>query len=245
MTWLIALLTGVLVLVQIFAGRLKLLRVIPRSRWLSGAGGASVAYIFVHLLPELDRHQQAISDVGAIAWLEHHVYLISLVGFSAFYGLDRLAVVQYRKKTQQHPDNEPSAAPAVFWVHLGSFALYNALIGYLLHGWVAEDWRSLVLFAGAMALHMLVNDIGLYEHHQGNYDRVGRWLLATAVIAGSLVGYLVTLHEAAVAVFFAALAGAVMLNVIKEELPAERESRWWAFAVGAAAYSALLLSIGG
>jgi hypothetical protein len=40
---------------------------------------------------------------------------------------------------------------------------------------------------------------------------------------------------------FAFLAGGVVLNVLKEELPEERESRFWAFALGAASYTALLL----
>ena len=31
------------------------------------------------------------------------------------------------------------------------------------------------------------------------------------------------------------------MNVLKEELPEERQSRFWAFAVGAASYAALLL----
>ncbi len=35
----------------------------------------------------------------------------------------------------------------------------------------------------------------------------------------------------------------MILNVLKEELPAERESRFWPFAFGATAYAALLLSL--
>jgi hypothetical protein len=31
------------------------------------------------------------------------------------------------------------------------------------------------------------------------------------------------------------------MNVLKEELPEERESRFWAFALGAAAYALVLL----
>lgn len=37
------------------------------------------------------------------------------------------------------------------------------------------------------------------------------------------------------------LAGEVILNVLKEELPNERKSRFGAFALGTAAYAALLL----
>jgi len=37
------------------------------------------------------------------------------------------------------------------------------------------------------------------------------------------------------------LAGSVVLNVLKEELPEYRESQVWAFAMGCAGYTALLL----
>jgi hypothetical protein len=45
------------------------------------------------------------------------------------------------------------------------------------------------------------------------------------------------------AVLFAFLGGVVILNVIKEELPQEQESLFWAFALGAALYTALLLAL--
>ena len=40
---------------------------------------------------------------------------------------------------------------------------------------------------------------------------------------------------------FAFLAGGVVLNVLKEELPAERDSNFAAFAVGATVFAGLLL----
>ncbi len=42
---------------------------------------------------------------------------------------------------------------------------------------------------------------------------------------------------------FAYLAGGVIMNVLKEELPQERKSRFWAFAIGAGAYSVILLTL--
>jgi hypothetical protein len=44
-------------------------------------------------------------------------------------------------------------------------------------------------------------------------------------------------------VLVALLAGGVILNVLKEEVPSERQSRFWAFAAGAAAYAGLLLTV--
>jgi hypothetical protein len=44
-------------------------------------------------------------------------------------------------------------------------------------------------------------------------------------------------------VLTAFLAGAVIMNVLKEELPEERESRFWVFALGAAFYTVILLAL--
>jgi hypothetical protein len=41
----------------------------------------------------------------------------------------------------------------------------------------------------------------------------------------------------------AATKPGVIMNVLKEELPQERKSRFWAFAVGAGAYAAILLTL--
>ena len=73
------------------------------------------------------------------------------------------------------------------------------------------------------------------------YHDIGRWILSIAVLSGWLIGATTRIHRAALAVFFSFLAGGVLLNVLKEELPRERESAFWAFALGAVAYTALLL----
>ena len=71
--------------------------------------------------------------------------------------------------------------------------------------------------------------------------RAGRWIISAAIILGWAIGVVVEVPEAAIAVLTAFLAGGVIMNVLKEELPEERQSRFWAFAVGATAYAVLLL----
>lgn len=93
-----------------------------------------------------------------------------------------------------------------------------------------------------MALHFVVNDHGLRENHKHSYDRIGRWLLA-AIILGWAIGHRTEIHQAAIALLFSFLAGGVVLNVLKEELPEERQSNFWAFALGAAIYAALLVAV--
>lgn len=234
----------VLAFVHIFAGKLRLLEGTPRSAWLSGAGGVSVAYVFVHLLPELGEAQDTISEtVGeGLSLLEHHVYFIALVGLVLFYGLERAVVIS--RKRQPGTGSEDAAGAGVFWLHVSSFAAYNALIGYLIHRRGQEgDGETLVLFAIAMGLHFVTTDFGLQEHYKDAYHRVARWVFTVAIGAGWAIGLTVEIHEAALAILIAFLAGGVILNVLKEELPEERESRFWAFVFGAGAYAALLLAL--
>ena len=49
-----------LALIHLGARRFSLARAEPRSRWLSLAGGTSVAYVFVHILPELKKGQDVM-----------------------------------------------------------------------------------------------------------------------------------------------------------------------------------------
>lgn len=224
---------------HVAGGDLHAGRRLPRSAWLSLAGGISVAYIFVHLLPELQAGQEVLAEAteGILGFLEHHVYLLALTGLAAFYGLERVARSSRRER------DEDTAAMDVFALHVGSYAFYNLLIGYLLVSRAEEGATALALYTVAMGLHFVVNDVGLREHFEGPYRRWGRWLLAGTVLAGWALGSLVELSEAVLIVPLAFLAGGVVLNVLKEELPEERESRFWAFAAGAAGYAALLLVV--
>ncbi len=238
------LLTGLVAIalasVHLGTGQVRAFRELPRNYWLSIAGGASVAYVFVHVLPEL-KGGTILESIPLLAgFLERHVYLVALGGFALFYGLERLA----QESGRDHGDgDQPDVNMTVFWIHIGAFTTYNGLIGYLLVHREQPGIPSLLFYATAMALHFVVNDYGFREHHRGTYDRIGRWVLAAAVVVGWGIGIATHVDEAVVNTLFAFLAGGVILNVIKEELPEERRSRFWAFALGAGSYSAILLWI--
>lgn len=229
-----ALLAVALAVVHVGAGHLTSTEGFLRNRLLSLSAGASVAYVFVHVLPEIARYSQIVSSETLP--LSHHVYVVTLLGFVAYYGLERAV-----RCSAPIPDN--LIRHGVFWLHVAAFGVYNALIGYLLFHREAPGLNSLLLYAGAMALHFLVIDYGLWAHHRQVYDDRGRWALAASVLVGAAVGGLTELPRSLLGVLFAFLAGAIILNVIKEELPAERDSRFWSFAVGAGAYAVMLLFV--
>jgi hypothetical protein len=244
--------------VHIVTPSLRFLGGTPRSIWLSIAGGVSVAYVFVHLLPELAASQEDISRAArnaGIFFAERHVYLIALAGLAVFYGLDKLAKhSRARGLSPTAPDSasadhnaeaDPEAVTStgVFWIHIGSFGIYNMLIGYLLLHREVPGLSSLIFFAIAMALHFFVTDFSLNEDHKHRYRRTGRWMLVAALFAGLGVGAAMEIPKAALGTLVGFLAGGVILNVLKEEVPGERRSRFWAFALGMSAYAILLLTV--
>lgn len=230
-------------LVHIFASRIQWFANIPQRWWISIAGGVSIAYIFLDIFPELGKAQTEVEHSSnlAVEYLENHIYLLALLGLVIFYGLEKLALQSrsYHRKIR----GEDCTHSEVFWLHVGSFAIYNAILGYLLresenHGLVA----CLLLFF-ALALHFFVNDVGLRKHHKHVYDRAGRWLLAGAIVFGWVLGEAIHVNEAAIAAIWAFVAGGIVLNVLKEELPEEQDSNFGVFAVGAAFYAMVLLAV--
>lgn len=230
-----------LMLIHLLSDRLTFLSAAPRSRWLSLAGGISVAYVFVHILPELARRQERIAEFQAppAQHLEGEVYLAALVGLLVFYTLERATL---RPRTQGAEEGgEAGSGTGVFWVQIGTFALFSVLIGYLLmHPEEPDAWSVLVFFF-AIGAHFVVLDHSLLLDHAQSYERIGRWVLAAGVAIGWLVGLVVQVHEVVVGLLFAFVAGAIILNVLKEELPSESQSRLWPLLLGAAGYSTLLL----
>jgi hypothetical protein len=231
------LLAVTLAAIHLFGQKITRYHIIPRSSWLSIAGGASIAYVFVHLLPELAERQHIVQEAAPppLLFLEHHVFLAALFGLAFFYGLEQLAS---KSRREQHDDTTPRH---VFAVHLGSFGVYNLLIGYLLVHLEDPSLYGRLSYFFAMGLHFFVNDNSLRRHHREQYMKPGRFILAAAVLIGWGVGFLTEIHQAPLALLFSFLAGSIILNVIKEELPGERESRFWAFLAGAGAYLGVIL----
>ena len=146
----------VLVLVHLFSGRLRFLDVDPRSRWMSAFAGESVAYVFVHLLPELAEGQRAIEEGaggeggGALGLLEGHVYLLALAGLAVFYGVENHSLKSRRERHEA--TGEDRTADDAFWLSIASFAAYNAIIGYLLMREDLSEWVDLGLYTLVLQL---------------------------------------------------------------------------------------------
>lgn len=235
----------ILAVVHLFSGSIRLLDGVPRSQWLSAFGGISTAYVFVHLLPELAAGQATIDESGEeespgalLGFVEHHVYIVALIGLAVFYGIESRSLASRRERLKR--TGEDRTEDSAFWFSIGSFAAYNVLVGYLL---IREEFQALsglALYTFALGVHFVVNDFGLREHHKHAYEHVGRWVIAAGVLVGWALGATAVIPERAIALVTAFLSGGIVLNVLKEELPGERRARFRPFATGALLYTILL-----
>ncbi len=240
--WIAAGLTGFLAVLHVLARSIRKLPMVPESATGSFAGGLAVAYVFLHLLPELadgnENIGRALRSVTSLTPLtELGIFLVALVGFLVFYGLERLA---------QHSAERGVGAPdrGVFVLHLGAFFVYNALITYTMPLRVRTGLAFAVLFTIAMALHFVLTDRGLEEHYGELFDRRSRVLLAAALVLGWLLAAVASPTSVlVVSLLTALLAGSVLLNVFKDEVPASHRSSFGWFVTGVGVYSAILAAV--
>ena len=234
----VAALAGVLVL----AANINALRGTPRSRWLSFAGGVAVTYVFLQLLPELTRAQQKMTEHhGSGTWLrEHLLFLVSLAGAAAIFGIERAA--KRTKQMRKERGAKERSAAWVFWLHAVLMSVYVAFIAYLLLD--RERPAEVAVLGLVMALHFSGIAVALAEDYGSLYSTRGSWVLAAAVLAGAACSYVGTLPERVHHLVLSGLAGAVIFSVIKEEIPPEQQSRFWAVAAGIALAATLLWASG-
>lgn len=204
----------------------------------SFAGGVAVAYVFLHMLPELVEGNESIGEllkrsVAMSPLFDLAVFMVALLGFTIYYGLELVA----------EKNAEDQGGPAwVYALHLGMYCLYNSLITYTMPLRVQTGWFFSIIFTVAMGLHFVMNDRGLGRHFPRRFTANGRFLLI-----GSLgLGWLITavtdpINVEAVSLMIAFLSGSVLYNVFKEELPGERASSYPWFVCGLGLTSALLL----
>ncbi|MEB3356219.1 MAG: hypothetical protein VKK04_05800 [Synechococcales bacterium] len=242
--------------VNIAANDLEQWTLIPQSQWLPFANGVSLAYVFLEILPELGSGQRRLEYDAwpVISYSDWQVYLPMLLSVTIFYGMEALALRSPKSPTSKglapsknNVGERGSLLSPIFWLHILLFTLYNGILGYLLQAVsVSQGFLDCLLFWVVLALHLLLNDAGLSNHYQTAYHQWGRWMVALAVVVGTLVGNAVgefALGElSAPTVLWAFAAGGILFSGLTATVHYGNHS-FWAFLTGVAIYTTLLLLV--
>lgn len=220
----------VLAAVHLFANQTRVLGWVWHGRFLSFAAGISFAYVFVGLLPALEKGHPALKTVfeHVIPYFDRHAYVIALFGVLFYYGLHTRAESETRRQ---------------FWLGLSGYLLFNFFLGATLSDSNDPEIQPLILFTFAMGMHYFVRDHSASENDPVLYGRRARWCLVGALFAGYLVGYLTHIPDAVVAIVVSFVSGGVLLNALRYELPKREEVGYLYFVVGALFYTVVLMGL--
>lgn len=242
---------------HIVCGRLPLIHSVRHSNWLSFSGGVAVAYVFESLLPKLGewqgllmKQEQAkavapklydklgvVEYFGGMAkFINYEIFLLALTGVVSFLWVDW--VVQSRKGNA----GEQGAPADLFGLHVGVFAAYNLLVGYITAHNILPGRFVQVLLVIALALHFLGVNHTLWIHYRERYDNVGRWIFAASLVFGWVLGVLTDFAETIYIGMYSFLAGAIIVSVFNDELPNRNEGQFWPFLSGVLIYSYFMMN---
>lgn len=189
-----------------------------RQQWrqvvTSFAGGLAMAYVCLHLIPEIDE---------ASHLLGRRIYFLIMVGFAAYYGLEILFHRRLQREDARLSDHA---------LNVALVAVYNFLLVYTLSHQRPATAALAAGFALMIGLHLLMTDFGLLEQFEEAFTRHGRFVLAAAVILGWLLTFAAEPQEQWVDALTALLAGSMMYKVFRNELPAFKQAHYGAFLAG-------------
>lgn len=222
-----------LALVHLFANQAKVLGWLWHGRFLSFAAGISFAYVFVDLLPALEKGQPALRRTfgDLIPYFDRHAYVIALIGVLFYYG------IQTRSEAQ-------TGAKRNFWFAIGGYLLFNFFLGASLADSGNPDIQPLLLFTIAMGMHYFVRDHNALVDDPVLFEKDGRWWLVASLFIGYVVGAVTHIPDAVVALAVSFLAGGVFLNALRYELPKREQLGYPFFLLGSALYTTIVLGLG-
>ena len=187
-------------------------------------GGISIAYIFLHLMPELalkGRHNVESLEISS-EFLEISFFFVSLLGLLILFVVDALS--------------ESSKIPKEnnFKLHL----IYNIAITYLyaftLPEVVKEGLFYSILYTLTLSAHVFSSDRIIFRFHEKFYKTKYKWIGFSAVFLG-MFHSLTFESNASIQLdyAFAFLSGGVLLNTFLEELPKKNilNVKWFLSAI--------------
>ena len=177
-------------------------------------GGVAIAYVFIHIMPELATGGRELSkeiymqEFIASPLIESCLFFTSLIGLVVFFSLDIIA------------SSGKASTKANFKLHVLAFALINYLYAYTLPSLVTTGWDYAFLFTIVLAAHIILSDRTLARSHPNLFRQKVRLVFSTSIVLGLTHAYLFhPISDLALAIATAFLGGGVLMTVFREEIP--------------------------
>lgn len=192
----------------------------------SFAGGMAATYIFLQLLPEVDEGHAVVGNM---------VYLFVLIGFVTYYGIEKYI---HHSKTVTGGDHHGLR----FRLLLRRYWFYNWLMIFGLPDGPGASVVHVALITLAMGMDLVHGDYSLGSEYPQQYDRWGRFAIASAPLVGLACRiYLRPEAEVVKDIMTAFLAGSIVYSVFRSELPHPEKASFRWFSIGIIGYTLLVV----
>ena len=187
--------------------------------------GISLAYVFLHLIPQL---------TGP---LQTNLLLVALLGITIPYTLNS---VQAQRKNS---DNLAG------YGRLINFAIINYVYAYSMPSFLYSRPEEAILYVLAISGHVLMADRTMASEHPLIFRNRLRWIGSAALMTGSvhaailerLIGH--PINDISIIYASAFVTGGIIMTVFHEELPEPSASRSKWFILGLTVMTGLLLAL--
>jgi hypothetical protein len=232
-------------LAHILSNRVSLLNTLENHGWISFSAGASVAYVFVHVFPEIGIYQQQIAGHAGhhqpVSFISQPLYLAALGGLCFLYLLDTLEsgfIDESSNTLQRHKYYMPLFSLRGFF-----YFLYNIMIAYIITQRPGEGLINITLIAIALMLHFVVINTRAHEAYGELFDRYIRLPAAIGLLLGWVFGITINLPEVLTVTVFSLIGGMITYIALKSELPQTGHKAPFHFFAGAVIYALVVLAI--
>ena len=194
---------------------------LAKTKFISIAGGVSISYIVLILLPEVYN--------GAIK-INQLLYLSVLAGFGTFHIIEKYIRIKYSYlKYKRHHD----------LIHTITSFIYFIIVGFVLVKLIDKDITTGVLFFIPILFHITIDSIP----KKISKKPALKIFIASSPVIGAIIASFLAVSEAVMVALLGIISGVLLYTVTRESIPKEREGKPIFFLIGLLLFTVLILII--
>ena len=229
--------------VHILCGKSNWWHFFEAHGWISFSAGASVAYVFIHVFPDISILQQQISGAPSHDYngqfFSHSLYLTALAGICLPYLLDSLEL-SYSEQDKKCHDQ---VHQGIFGIRKLLYMLYNMMLAYMIVNRHIDGIVSVKIIILVLSMHFIVLNAYFIEVYNELFKTHVRWFAILGLVIGGVLAKAATIPDYILAYVFAMVGGIITYAALKQELPKTNHRAPFHFLAGVVCFSLLILSV--